>query len=106
MAAKDGRYQITGDKHPLGGGAVESPSANPKSGQFQKVGTEIGMGKNSIQSPSANPASGQFQKIGDEMSLSRKGVHGWGSAANLTMSNRSHRQDDNVAQRGGRGKRK
>lgn len=92
--------KIVGTEQPLSKSPVSSPSADPASGQFQVVGTEVPLSRNPIASPSSNPSSGEFQAMGCQAPLNRNPVKGWGSAANLPMSERS------VAQSKGSGKKK
>ena len=82
-------YQISGDKKEVSKTPVASPSANPKGGEYQITGDTVTVGRTPIPSPSANPKSGEFQKVGDSVGLNKTPVKGWGSAANLPMSQRS-----------------
>ena len=103
--AKGSRYQIVGTELPISQSPdVPSPSSDPRSGQFQMVGTNVSMGRKSIQSPSSNPRGGTSQIVGDQIPLNRTPVKGWGDAASLVMSRRSHEQSKTAAGGGGRKK--
>jgi hypothetical protein len=104
MARGKGQYQIVGDEQKLSHKPVSSPSANPKSGQSQLVGDSVSLSRTPVQSPSANPRSGQFDLVGDTVSLNRTPVKGWGSAANLPMSERAIQQSNTAAGKGGKKK--
>lgn len=105
MSVRSGQFQITGDEKKSSTRPVSSPSANPRGGQFQTVGDSLNMSRTSVQSPSANPSSGQFQITGDQASMSRRPIKGWGSAANLPMSERSIKQSQTAAG-GGKGRKR
>ena len=81
--------QIVGTEVPLSKSPTSSPSANPSSGAFQRVGVEAPLNRTPVGSPSSNPSSGEFQMTGTPAPFNRNPVKGWGSAANLPMSERS-----------------
>lgn len=82
-------YEIVGDQKTLGKSPVASPSANPSDGQKQIIGEEASLSRTPVASPSANPSGGEKQIVGEQCPLNRTPVKGWGSAANLPMSQRS-----------------
>ena len=84
-----GTYDMVGESKALGKSPVSSPSANPSSGATEMVGEEVKLGTAPVPSPSASPKSGSFEMVGTGCSLNRTPVKGWGSAANLPMSQRS-----------------
>jgi hypothetical protein len=81
--------QLTGDQQKLGRSPVASPSANPKGGTMQTTGDRAPLSMAPVASPSANPSGGTIQAVGDKTPLNRTPVKGWGSAANLPMSQRA-----------------
>jgi hypothetical protein len=87
-----GKYEMVGEQKSLGKNPVSSPSADPPGGQSQMTGEEVTLGTNPVPSPSASPSSGAFDTVGEKCSLNRTPVKGWGSAANIPMSQRSVQQ--------------
>ena len=95
--ARSGRFQLIGDEHPLGRGAVPTLTSKVRGGTYELVGDEERMSRKPIQSPSSNPRGGEYQKVGDCAYMSKAPVKGWGSAAHLTMSDRAHEQSRTAA---------
>lgn len=100
------RYEMVGTRQDLSKKPVSSPASNPKGGAtHQLVGDSLALSRKSIQSPSANPRTpGKAHMVGTSVDLNRTPVKGWGKAANLPMSERSHEQSMTAAT--SRGKRK
>ena len=84
-----GEFQVNATEQKLNHRPESSPSANPRSGEFQIETTQMKLNHTPISSPSANPKSGEFQIHATEMPLNRTPQKGWGSAANLPMSERA-----------------
>lgn len=94
------KIEQVGDSQPLGKSPVSTPTATRKMGEVQLVGDHKDLNRTPITSPSANPKGGKIQQVGDSVSLSRGPVKGWGSAANLPMSDRAIAQSNTAATKG------
>lgn len=92
--------KTVGDSQPLSKSTVSTPTATRKMGTVQLVGDSQKLNRTPIASPSSNPKSGKVQQVGDSVSLNRGAVKGWGSAANLPMSDRAVAQSNTAATKG------
>ena len=81
-------------KQALSKAPVSSPSSDPGNGEFQKdAATTVPLNRTPITSPSSDPSNGEFQMdAATTVKLNRAAVKGWGSAANIPMSERSVKQ--------------
>jgi hypothetical protein len=84
------KIDVVGTEQPLSHSPVSSPSTPPHSGAFQLVGEEVPLNRTPIPSPSTPPHKGEMQIVGETLKLDHTPSKGWGDAANLPMSERSH----------------
>lgn len=82
--------ELVGDSKPMGRKPVATPSQSAPQGQTQIVGDAAPLSRTPVPFQNFGAKSGHQQLVGDSAPLNRTPVKGWGSAANLPMSDRTH----------------
>lgn len=93
------RIEEIGDSLPMSKRPEPSLQQKVRGGEAQLVGDSLPMSRTPVQSPSANPPSGKIEVVGDRIPMSSAANKGWGSAANMPMSERAVKQSDTVKPR-------
>lgn len=83
------KIEIVGTEQALSHTPISSPSTPAHKGEIRMVGESVKLNFQPIPSPSTPPSSAKVNQIGTSVPLDRTPQKGWGSAADLPMSERA-----------------